>query len=165
MRAALLVDSEPPVSEILQEILKSEGMEAVMLASGSDAADCAQGQKFDVVFVDSSSPVSDGIELTPSFTTICPRAPRRPARKRTRTRGRHGPWGEFCVPQLWIRPHTRSACDAASALFVSRCSDLRCSAFFCLPACSRCTSTIEPSIALTLTSVIPLSPVRLISNE
>lgn len=64
MRAALLVDSEPQVSEVLEEILKSEGMEAVTRASGSDAADYARVQKFDVVFVDSSSPVSDGIELT-----------------------------------------------------------------------------------------------------
>jgi CheY-like chemotaxis protein len=39
-------------------------MEAVTLASASDAADYAQSRKFDVVFVDSSSPVSDGIELT-----------------------------------------------------------------------------------------------------
>ncbi|HZP32540.1 MAG TPA: response regulator [Candidatus Acidoferrales bacterium] len=64
MKSALLVDSEPAVSEVLQEILKSEGMEAVTLASASDAADYAQARKFDVVFVDSSSPVSDGIELT-----------------------------------------------------------------------------------------------------
>ena len=45
-KPALLVDSEPPVSEILQEILKSEGMEVVTLVSGSDAADYAHGQKF-----------------------------------------------------------------------------------------------------------------------
>lgn len=64
MKSALLVDSEPPICELLQEILKSEGMEAVTLANGSEAADYASAQKFDVVFVDSSSPLSDGIELT-----------------------------------------------------------------------------------------------------
>ena len=64
MKSALLVDSEPPISGLLQEILKSEGTETVTLASGSQAADYARAQKFDVVFVDSSSPVSDGIELT-----------------------------------------------------------------------------------------------------
>jgi DNA-binding response OmpR family regulator len=64
MKSALLVDSEPAISEVLREILKSEGMEAVTLASADDAADYAQARKFDVVFVDSSSPVSDGIELT-----------------------------------------------------------------------------------------------------
>jgi CheY-like chemotaxis protein len=64
VKSALLVDSEPPVSEILEEILKSEGMETVTLASASEAAEYARAQKFDVVFVDSSSPVSDGIELT-----------------------------------------------------------------------------------------------------
>jgi two-component system, chemotaxis family, chemotaxis protein CheY len=64
MKSALLVDSEPPICELLQEILKSEGIEAVTLASASEAANCARAQKFDVVFVDSSSPVTDGIELT-----------------------------------------------------------------------------------------------------
>jgi CheY-like chemotaxis protein len=64
MKSALLVDSEPPICEILQEVLKSEGMQAVTLANGSEAADYVHAQKFDVVFVDSSSPVSDGIELT-----------------------------------------------------------------------------------------------------
>lgn len=64
MKSALLVDSDPPISGLLQEILKSEGMNAVTLASASQAADYARTQKFDVVFVDSSSPVSDGIELT-----------------------------------------------------------------------------------------------------
>lgn len=64
MKSALLVDSEPPICDLLQEILKSEGMQAVTLASASEAAGYVCAQKFDVVFVDSSSPVSDGIELT-----------------------------------------------------------------------------------------------------
>jgi two-component system, chemotaxis family, chemotaxis protein CheY len=64
MKTALLVDSYPPICGILQEILKSEGMDAVTLANASQAVDYARAQKFDVVFVDSSSPVSDGIELT-----------------------------------------------------------------------------------------------------
>ena len=64
MKSALLVDSDPPICGILQEILKSEGMDAVTLANASQAVDYARAQKFDVVFLDSSSPVSDGIELT-----------------------------------------------------------------------------------------------------
>lgn len=64
MRSALVVDGEPPIRELLQEVLKSEGMEEVTLASGPEAAEFARAQKFDVVFVDSSAPLSDGIELT-----------------------------------------------------------------------------------------------------
>lgn len=64
MKSALVVDGEPPIRELLQEVLKSEGMEAVTMASGSEAAEFAHAQKFDVVFVDSSAPLSDGIELT-----------------------------------------------------------------------------------------------------
>ena len=64
MKAALIVDGEPSIGGILEEVLKSEGMETVTMAHGSEAADYARAQKFDVVFVDSSSPLSDGIELT-----------------------------------------------------------------------------------------------------
>lgn len=64
MKTALVIDGEPPIRELLQEVLKSEGMEEVTMASGSEAAAFAHAQKFDVVFVDSSEPLSDGIELT-----------------------------------------------------------------------------------------------------
>jgi two-component system chemotaxis response regulator CheY len=64
MKSALIVDGEPSIGGILEEVLKSEGMETVTMAHGSEAADYARAQKFDVVFVDSSSPLSDGIELT-----------------------------------------------------------------------------------------------------
>jgi DNA-binding response OmpR family regulator len=64
MKSALIVDGEPPIGEILEEVLKSEGAKAVTMALGSEAADYAHAQKFDVIFVDSSSPLSDGIELT-----------------------------------------------------------------------------------------------------
>ncbi len=64
MKSALIVDGEPSIGVILEEVLKSEGRETVTMAHGSEAADYARAQKFDVVFVDSSSPLSDGIELT-----------------------------------------------------------------------------------------------------
>ena len=64
MNSVLIVDGEPPIGEILHEVLKSEGTKAVTMAEGSEAADYAHAQKFDVIFVDSSSPLSDSIELT-----------------------------------------------------------------------------------------------------
>jgi DNA-binding response OmpR family regulator len=64
MKSALIVDGESPMAGLLEEVLKSEGMEIVTFARGNEAADCARAQKFDVVFVDSSAPLSDGIELT-----------------------------------------------------------------------------------------------------
>jgi CheY-like chemotaxis protein len=63
MKSALIVDGQPPIGEILQEVLKSEGLDST-LARGLEAADFVRARKFDVVFVDSSSPVSDGIDLT-----------------------------------------------------------------------------------------------------
>jgi len=64
MKSALIVDGEPPMGELLREVLKSEGLDSVTLARASEAADYVRARKFDVVFVDSSSPVSDGIDLT-----------------------------------------------------------------------------------------------------
>jgi DNA-binding response OmpR family regulator len=64
MKHALVVDGEPTMCSLIEEVLKSEGMEAVTLAHGQEAADYAKERKFDVVFVDSSSPLSDGIALT-----------------------------------------------------------------------------------------------------
>jgi DNA-binding response OmpR family regulator len=64
MKSALVIDGEPPISELLEDVLKEEGMQQITQARGEEAADYAHAQKFDVVFVDSSSPVSDGIELT-----------------------------------------------------------------------------------------------------
>jgi CheY-like chemotaxis protein len=64
VKSALVVDGEPPMRELLQEVLKSEGMAEITLASGLEAEEFVHAQKFDVVFVESSSPVSDGIELT-----------------------------------------------------------------------------------------------------
>jgi DNA-binding response OmpR family regulator len=64
MKYALVVDGEPRMCELIEEVLKSEGMDAITLAYGEEAADYAQVRKFDVIFVDSSSPLSDGIALT-----------------------------------------------------------------------------------------------------
>ena len=41
MKSALIVDGEPPIGEILEEVLKSEGTKAVTMALGSEAADYA----------------------------------------------------------------------------------------------------------------------------
>src|SRR4029077_5808107 len=42
MKSALIVDGEPSIGGILEEVLKSEGMETVTMAHGSEAADYAR---------------------------------------------------------------------------------------------------------------------------
>jgi hypothetical protein len=59
MKSVSLGGSEPAVNDVPREIVKSEAVEAVTLASADDAPDYAQARKFDLMFVDSSSPVSD----------------------------------------------------------------------------------------------------------
>src|ERR1700722_12569556 len=63
-RHALIVDADPAISQILQDILRPAGIDAITLAKGDDAAGCLQNEKFDVVFVDLGPSSVHGIELT-----------------------------------------------------------------------------------------------------
>ncbi len=50
-RRALVVDNEPGTRQLLKTILNSNGMDALILASGGDAPRYLNGEKFDVVFL------------------------------------------------------------------------------------------------------------------
>ena len=63
-RKALIVDAEPAICEILQEILRPAGIDAITVAKAADAAGRLQTEKFDVVFVDLGPSSVNGIELT-----------------------------------------------------------------------------------------------------
>ncbi len=62
-RRALVVDNEPGICQLLKTILNSNGMDALILASGGDAPRYLDGEKFDVVFLGFPMPSPDGIEL------------------------------------------------------------------------------------------------------
>src|SRR5579864_205818 len=64
LRCALIVNAEPAISEILQDILRPAGIDAITLAEYSDAAGRLRNEKFDVVFVDLGPSSESGIELT-----------------------------------------------------------------------------------------------------
>jgi DNA-binding response OmpR family regulator len=59
----LVVDDEPPVCELIREILAGAGIEAATITESARAAHLLQTQKFDAVFLDLHMPPPDGLEL------------------------------------------------------------------------------------------------------
>jgi len=60
---ALVVDDDLPTCEMIQAILNSADMEAMILTDSAHAAELLQKQKFDAVFLDVNMPPPDGLEL------------------------------------------------------------------------------------------------------
>ena len=67
--SVLVVDDDPLVCELIQEVLGSEGMECCTLTDSNQAAARLAREKFDAVFLDVHMPQPDGIELTKTMRT------------------------------------------------------------------------------------------------
>ena len=63
MTKFLVVDDEPPVRRLLQEMLEDEGHEVVIAGGGEEALALFDEQTFDAVFTDIGMPGMDGWEL------------------------------------------------------------------------------------------------------
>lgn len=63
-RRALIVDDEPAMCLLMQDVLESTGMHSLTLTRGADAPAHLQSEKFDVVILDFRMPVPDGVDLT-----------------------------------------------------------------------------------------------------
>jgi DNA-binding response OmpR family regulator len=62
-RRALVVDDEPAVCRLIQDVMNSTGMTVLTLTKSSEAADYLRDEKFDVVLLDMRMPAPDGIEV------------------------------------------------------------------------------------------------------
>ncbi len=62
-RRGLVVDDEPVVCEMIRQVLRSAGMEALTLTRSTEAPEIIDEGKFDMVFLDLHMPSPDGIEL------------------------------------------------------------------------------------------------------
>jgi CheY-like chemotaxis protein len=60
----LVVDDDPTVCELVQEVLDLAGLESLSLTSSEEAATHLAREKFGAVFLDVRMPFPDGIELT-----------------------------------------------------------------------------------------------------
>jgi CheY-like chemotaxis protein len=61
---ALVVDDNPDICNLIETILNSAGMEAVVPKDTIQATELVRNRKFDAVFLDVNMPAPDGIELT-----------------------------------------------------------------------------------------------------
>lgn len=59
----LVVDDHAPSSELISEILRSSGFEAISLTSSAEAGERLTREKFHAVFLDMRMPPPDGLEL------------------------------------------------------------------------------------------------------
>jgi len=62
-RRALVVDDEPAVCQLIQDVMYSAGMTVLALTKSADAAGYLRDEKFDVVLLDLRMPHPDGVEV------------------------------------------------------------------------------------------------------
>lgn len=74
-KSVLIVDDEPLVRESLRMILDLEGHRMVEAATGSEALDKLNGEKFDVVFTDFLMPGMKGDQLAREIKGRCDETP------------------------------------------------------------------------------------------
>lgn len=60
---ALIVDDDPDTREMLQELLRGEGLECVQVESGEEALEEVQSRRFDLFMVDIMLPGKHGAEI------------------------------------------------------------------------------------------------------
>jgi DNA-binding response OmpR family regulator len=62
-RRALVVDDEPAVCQLIQDVMNSAGINVLALTRSADAVSYLRDEKFDVVLLDLRMPPPDGIEV------------------------------------------------------------------------------------------------------
>lgn len=74
MNKILVIDDEPMIRELLQDLLQMNGFESVTLHDGSNALELHRRYRFDLVITDILMPVQDGIstiiELRKEFPAL-----------------------------------------------------------------------------------------------
>ena len=71
-RRMLVVDDDPTVCELIQEVLTAAEMESVTLTDSAQAATRVVQERFDAIFLDVRMPSPDGIELTRQIRSLGP---------------------------------------------------------------------------------------------
>jgi len=72
MATILIVDDEPNITEILEIVLRDEGMEVLKTGSGREALAILQDQEVDVAISDIRMPDFSGVELLREAKQVAP---------------------------------------------------------------------------------------------
>ena len=70
----LVVDDEPDMCWVLENILSPEGYQMATATSGKRALELAKEKRFEVVFIDAKLPDVDGLELSGRIKEMSPQA-------------------------------------------------------------------------------------------
>lgn len=62
-RRALVVDDEPTVCQLIQDVMNAAGMKTLTLTRSAEAEEYLRGEKFDIVLLDLRMPSPDGVEV------------------------------------------------------------------------------------------------------
>jgi signal transduction histidine kinase/ActR/RegA family two-component response regulator len=69
---ALVIDDNPINLKLMQEILRSKGLQVQIASNGKDALDMAQRDMFDIVFVDHNMPKMSGTQIIEKIKELQP---------------------------------------------------------------------------------------------
>jgi DNA-binding NtrC family response regulator len=75
MAKILIVDDDPRIQTLLQQLLRTKGHEGVTAESGHDALDKLKTTPFDLVITDLRMPKMNGMELLGHVKALCPTMP------------------------------------------------------------------------------------------
>lgn len=67
MATVLVVDDEPPILALLQDVLEDEGYTVFVASNGRDALSLARSERPDVILSDVMMPLMNGIQLSKSL--------------------------------------------------------------------------------------------------
>mgnify|MGYP005854783631 CR=1 FL=1 len=70
----LIIDDEPDICQILEELITMWGMAAESALDGVDAVELLKAKSYEIILADVHLPVISGLDLIPEITRLCPNA-------------------------------------------------------------------------------------------
>jgi DNA-binding NtrC family response regulator len=71
----LVVDDDPEMRALLQDVLQNEGYEVAEAKDGAEAVLALRAKRYDVILMDKNMPGPSGLDLLPGLRRVCPQSP------------------------------------------------------------------------------------------
>lgn len=71
----LVVDDDPEMRALLQDVLQNEGYEVGEAKDGAEAVLALRAKRYDVILMDKNMPGPSGLDLLPGLRRVCPQSP------------------------------------------------------------------------------------------
>ncbi len=70
-KSVLIIDDDTVISDVLSDILQSEGCEVICCDNGATALDLSKEKCFDIIITDYRMPGMNGVEITRALRSRC----------------------------------------------------------------------------------------------